>query len=161
MRADSSPSGFRSRIREIWHDEKPIEEAFAPQSVTITLEDEIDISRGDMLVKANNPPQVGQDFEAMICWFSRNPMPARAKFILRHSTRETQAMIREVRYQVDINTLHKIEDVDSFKLNEIGRICLRTAAPLIHDAYRRNRQTGSFVLIDPGTNETVAAGMIL
>jgi sulfate adenylyltransferase subunit 1 len=155
------PSGFKSRVKEIWHNEEALEEAFAPQSVAITLEDEIDISRGDMLVKANNPPKVGQDFEAMICWFSQNPMPPRAKFILRHSTRETQAMIREVRYQVDINTLHKIEGVDTFKLNEIGRICLRTAAPLIHDSYRRNRQTGSFVLIDPGTNETVAAGMIL
>ena len=155
------PSGFKTRVKQIWQDEKPIDEAYAPQSVAITLEDEIDISRGDMLVKANNPPEVGQDLEAMICWFSRNPMQPRAKFILRHSTRETQAVIREVRYQVDINTLHKIEGVDTFQLNEIGRISLRTAAPLIHDAYRRNRQTGSFVLIDPRSNETVAAGMIL
>jgi sulfate adenylyltransferase subunit 1 len=155
------PSGFKTRIKEIWWNGKSLEETFAPQSATITLADEIDISRGDMIVKANNPPKVGQDIEAMICWFSNKPMPPRAKFVIRHTTRETQAIIREVRYQVDVNTLHKIEGVDTFALNEIGRISLRTAVPLIHDSYRRNRNTGSFILIDPHTNETVAAGMIV
>ena len=155
------PSGFTTHIKAIHSPEGELSEAFAPQSVCITLTDEIDISRGDMLVKANNPPGVSQDIEAMICWFSARPMPPRAKLVVRHSTRETQAIVREVKYHVDINTLHKVEGVEGFAMNDIGRISLRTAAPLIHDPYRRNRQTGSFILIDPGTNETVAAGMIL
>jgi sulfate adenylyltransferase subunit 1 len=137
-----------------------MDEAYAPQSVCLTLTDEIDISRGDTLVKTNNAPEVSQDIEAMICWFSPKTMPPRAKLVLRHTTLETQAVVREVRYHVDINTLHKIEGVDSFQMNDIGRVSLRTAAPLIHDSYRKNRITGSFILVDPGTNETVAAGMI-
>jgi sulfate adenylyltransferase subunit 1 len=155
------PSGFRTKVKAIWHDGGNLPEAFAPQSVCLTLHDEIDISRGDMIVKANNPPEVSQDIEAMICWFSPRPMPQRAKFILRHTTRETQVLLKEIRYQVDINTLHKVEGVDSFVMNDIGRVALRSAVPLIHDAYRRNRLTGSFILVDPGTNETVAAGMIV
>ena len=155
------PSGFKSRIKAIHTPNRELGEAFAPQSICLTLTDEIDISRGDMLVKENNPPHVGQDIEAMICWFSAKPMPPRAKLVLRHTTLETKAIVQEIKYHVDINTLHKIEGVDTFQMNDIGRITLRTAAPLIHDSYRRNRQTGSFVLIDPGTNETVAAGMII
>jgi len=155
------PSGFTTQIKTIHTADGALEEAFAPQSVTLTLRDEIDISRGDMIVKPNSPPKVGQDIEAMICWFSNKPMQSRAKLILRHTTRELQAVVRDVKYHVDINTLHKIEGVDSFAMNDIGRITLRTAGPLIHDSYRRNRHTGSFVLIDPGTNETVAGGMIL
>ncbi|MCX6875090.1 MAG: GTP-binding protein [Verrucomicrobia bacterium] len=155
------PSGFTSRIKAIHGPGGDLDEAFAPQSVCITLTDEIDISRGAMLVKANNPPQVGQDLEAMICWFSPRAMPPRAKLMLRHTTQETQAVVRDVRYHVDINTLHKIEGVDGFAMNDIGRISLRAAVPLFYDSYRRNRQTGSFILIDPGTNETVAAGMIV
>ncbi len=155
------PSGFTTKIKAIQTADGELDEAFAPQSVTITLEDEIDISRGDTLVKSNNPPNVSQDIEAMICWFSNKPMVNRAKLILRHTTQETKAIIQDVKYLVDINTLHKIDDADSFEMNDIGRISLRTAAPLIHDSYRRNRNTGSFILIDPGTNETVAAGMII
>ncbi len=155
------PSGFKSRIKGIHTPNGDIQEAFAPQSICLTLTDEIDISRGDTLVKSNNPPEVSQDIEAMICWFSSKPMPPRAKLVLRHTTQETKAIIQEVKYHVDINTLHKIEGVDSFQMNDIGRITLRTAVPLIHDSYRRNRSTGSFILIDPGTNETVAAGMIV
>jgi len=155
------PSGFASRVKTVHTADGELEEGFAPQSVTLTLHDEIDISRGDMIVKKNNPPQVGQDLEAMICWFSNKAMPPRAKLLLRHTTLETQAMIREVKYHVDINTLHKIEGVESFSINDIGRISLRTAMPVIHDPYRRNRHTGSFILIDPGSNETVAAGMIV
>ena len=155
------PSGFTTRIREIHTVDGPQEEAFAPQSVTLTLANEIDVSRGDMIVKANNPPEVTQDIEAMICWFSQTPMAARGKYILRHTTRETQAVIKDIRYKVDINTLHKVEEVTSFAMNDIGRITLRTATPLIRDAYRRNRITGSFILIHPGTNETVGSGMIL
>jgi sulfate adenylyltransferase subunit 1 len=155
------PSGFATRIKEIHTADGPLAEAFAPQSVTLTLEDEIDISRGDMIVKKNNPPLVAQDLEAMVCWFSQKSMPSRAKLILRQTTREMQAIVTSVKYLVDINTLHKVENVDTFAMNEIGRITLRTASPVIYDAYRRNRQTGSFILVDPGTNETVAAGMLL
>lgn len=155
------PSGFKTRVKAIHSPDGELEEAFAPQSVCITLTEEIDISRGDTLVKSNNPPQVSQDIEAMICWFSSKPMPPKAKLVIRHTTQETKAIIQGVKYHVDINTLHKIEGVDSFSMNDIGRITLRTAVPLIHDSYRRNRSTGSFILIDPGTNETVAAGMIV
>ena len=155
------PSGFSTRVKNIHQDEKEIQEAFAPKSVTITLEDEIDISRGDMLVKANNPPKQGQDIEAMICWFSNTNLNPRGKFVIRHTTKETKAIVQGISYKVDINTLRKEEDTTSFSLNEIGRVSIRTAAPLFYDSYNKNRQTGSFILIDPGTNETVAAGMIL
>ena len=155
------PSGFTTHVKAIHSPDGELEEAFAPQSVCLTLTEEIDISRGDTLVKSNNPPRVEQDIEAMICWFSAKPMPPRAKLVVRHTTQETKAIIQEVKYHVDINTLHKIEGVDGFAMNDIGRISLRTAVPLIHDSYRRNRITGSFILIDPGTNETVAAGMII
>jgi len=155
------PSGFKSRVKAIHTADGELEEGFAPQSVCLTLTDEIDISRGDMLVKPNNPPAVEQDIEAMICWFSPKQMTPRAKLLVRHATQETKAVVQEVKYHVDINTLHKIEGVDTFQMNDIGRITLRTAAPLIHDSYRRNRTTGSFILVDPGTNETVAAGMIV
>ena len=155
------PSGFTTRIKAIHSPDGELKEAFAPQSVCLTLTEEIDISRGDTLVKSNNPPSVSQDLEAMICWFSNKPMPPNAKLVIRHTTQETKAIIQEVKYHVDINTLHKIEGVTGFAMNDIGRISLRTAVPLIHDSYRRNRITGSFILIDPGTNETVAAGMIV
>ena len=155
------PSGFTTRVKEIYKNSDTVAEAFAPESVTLTLADEIDISRGDMIVKPNNPPRVEQDIEAMICWFSQTPLAGRGKYIVRHTTRETQAIIKDVRYIVDINTLHKVEGVKTMNLNDIGRITMRTAIPLIHDSYRRNRITGSFVLIHPGTFETVAAGMII
>ena len=155
------PSGFTTRVKAIHSPDGELAEAFAPQSVCLTLTDEIDISRGDTLVKANNPPCVSQNIEAMICWFSARPMAYRAKLIVRHTTLETKAIIQQVKYHVDIKTLHKIEGVDSFNMNDIGRISLRTAVPLIHDSYRRNRTTGSLILIDPNTHETVAAGMIV
>ncbi|MDB4311126.1 sulfate adenylyltransferase subunit CysN [Akkermansiaceae bacterium] len=155
------PSGFGTKVKKIYQDETEIDKAFAPQSVTITLEDEIDISRGDMLVKENNPPKQGQDIEAMICWFSNKSLTQRGKFIIRHTTKETKAIVEKISYKVDVNTLRKVEDVSDFSLNEIGRVSLRTAAPLFYDSYNKNRQTGSFILVDPGTNETVAAGMIL
>lgn len=156
------PSGFSTTIESIHlPGGKEVAEAFAPQSVVMTLKDEIDISRGDMLVKANNPPRQGQDLEAIVCWFSRKPMEPRGKYLLRHTTRETQAIVQELRYQVDIETLHKRENVEALGMNDIGRIALRAATPLFHDSYRRNRLTGSFVLVDPGTYETVAAGMIV
>lgn len=156
------PSGFKSRIKAIHTANGELDEAFYPLSVAVTLEDEIDISRGDMIVKPNNQPRVEQDIEAMICWFSDSKsLQPRGKYIIRHTTREAKAVVREVRYKVNINTLHKIEDDPEFKLNDIGRIALRTSSPLLHDSYRRNRQTGGFILIDEQTNETVAAGMIL
>ncbi len=154
------PSGFKSRIREIHTADGPMEEAFSPLSVTLLLEDEIDTSRGDMIVKPNNPPQVGQDIDAMICWFGEKPLAPRGRYLLRHTSREVQAVIREVKYKVNINNLHKIEDDLEFRMNDIGQISLRTSAPVIFDAYSKNRITGSFILIDAGTNETVAAGMI-
>jgi sulfate adenylyltransferase subunit 1 len=156
------PSGFESKIKSIHTMEQSLDEAYAPMSVAMTLEDEIDISRGDMIVKPNNVPEVSQDIEAMICWFSSTKsLLGRGKFILRHTTNEVQALINEVRYKVNINTLHKIEDDLELKLNEIGRVSIRTSAPIFTDAYSKNRITGSFILIDPLTNETVAAGMIL
>jgi sulfate adenylyltransferase subunit 1 len=156
------PSGFSTRIKKIHlPGGKELDEAFPPQSVVMTLEDEIDISRGDMLVKANNPPEASQDVEAMVCWFSQKPMETRGKYLLRHTTKETKAIVQELRYQVDIETLHKKEGTSALGMNDIGRISLRTASPLFYDSYRRNRLTGSFILIDPGTHETVAAGMIV
>jgi sulfate adenylyltransferase subunit 1 len=155
------PSGFSSKVKKIYQDESELNEAFAPQSVTITLEDEIDLSRGDMLVKANNPPRQGQDIEAMVCWFSNTNLNLRGKFVIRHTTKETKAIVQKISYKVDINTLRKEEETSDFSLNEIGRISLRTASPLFYDSYNQNRQTGSFILVDPGTNETVAAGMII
>ena len=155
------PSGFTSRVKKIHQDETELGEAFAPQSITMTLEDEIDISRGDMIVKANNPPHQSQDIEAMICWFSNTPLLARNKVIIRHTTKETKAIVQAIQYKVDVNTLHKQEDSTDLKLNEIGRISLRTAAPLFYDSYQKNRNTGSFILIDPRTDETLAAGMII
>ena len=155
------PSGFNAKIKAIHTMAGELEEAFAPLSVTFTLDREIDISRGDMIVKSNRPPKCDQDLEAMICWFSEKPMNPRGKFFVRHTTKETKALVRDIKYKVDINTLHKIEDDLEFKLNDIGRISLRTAAPVCYDSYSKNRATGSFILIDAFTNETVAAGMII
>ncbi len=156
------PSGFTTKVKAIYSGEKELEEAFSPLSVTLTLEDEIDISRGNMIVKENSPPKVGQDIEAMVCWFSEKVSPTpRSKFIVRHTSNETKAMVQKINYKVDVNTLHRVENDSTFNLNDIGRISLRTSAPLIYDTYKRNRSTGSFILIDPNTNETVGAGMII
>ncbi len=156
------PSGFSTTIKTIHVGEDELKEAYSPLSVTMTLNNEIDISRGNLISKANNPPTVDQDIEAMICWFSDNTkLQGRSKFIVRHTTNETKAIVTEVKYKVNINNLHKIEDDKVFTLNDIGCISLRTSSPLIYDSYKKNRSTGSFILIDPITNETVAAGMIV
>jgi sulfate adenylyltransferase subunit 1 len=155
------PSGFTSRVKSIELDGESIEEAFAPMSVTMTLEDEIDISRGDMIVRPNNVPNVGQDLDVMLCWMNQRPLQGRTKLVLKHTTKDCQAMVKEILYKVNVNTLHREEGVDQLALNEIGRVSIRAANPLFFDAYRRNRQTGSVILIDPNTNETVAAGMII
>jgi sulfate adenylyltransferase subunit 1 len=156
------PSGFTTKIKAIESMDGPQQEVFAPMSATITLEDEIDMSRGDMLVKANNQPVPTQDIDAMVCWFSSDkPLAGRGKYILRHTTKEVKAIVTEVCYKININTLRKIEDDLTLNLNDIGRIKVRTSAPLIADSYKSNRTTGSFVLIDELTNATVAAGMII
>ena len=156
------PSGFSTKIQKILAGDQERDDAFYPQSVTILLEDEIDVSRGDMLVKPNNQPRMSQDLDARVCWFSgTKKLTKGAKFIFRHTTKEAQAIVSEIRYKVDVNSLRKVEEVDHFDMNEIGRICLRVSQPVFHDAYRRNRNTGSFILVDPFTNETLAAGMII
>ncbi len=155
------PSGFSTRIKAIHTNDGELKEAFHPLSVVMTLEDEIDISRGDMLVKPLNQPHVGQDLDLMLCWFSeKTRLESRGKYILRHTTRDVKALVREICYRVDVNSLHKVEGVDHLALNEIGRVKLRTASPLFYDSYRRNRSTGSVILIDEFSNQTVAAGMI-
>jgi bifunctional enzyme CysN/CysC len=130
-------------------------------SVAVTLADEIDISRGDMLVRPNNRPIVGQDLEAMLCWMAPTPLRPGGRYALKHTTRSTRAIVRELRYRVEVNTLHRDEDAQTLELNEIGRVTLRTTTPLLYDPYRRNRATGGFILIDESTNETVAAGMLI
>jgi sulfate adenylyltransferase subunit 1 len=155
------PSGFISKIKTVELDGESIEEAFSPMSVTMTLEDEIDISRGDMLVRPGNGPHVGQDLEIMVCWMNQRPLTNRTKVILRHTTKECQAMVKDIKYKVNVNTLHREEGVDQIHMNDIARISLRSAHPIFYDTYRRNRQTGSVILIDAYTYETIAAGMII
>ncbi|MEZ4874786.1 MAG: sulfate adenylyltransferase subunit CysN [Flavobacteriaceae bacterium] len=155
------PSGFTSKIKSIDTFENSLEEAFAPMSISITLEDDIDISRGDMIVKTNNQPQPVQEFDAMICWLNNQPARPRAKYTILHTSNEQKAMINEVVYKIDINTYNREEEDKELKMNDIARIKVRTTRPLMIDEYRENRITGSFVLIDDATHETVAAGMIL
>ena len=155
------PSGFTSRIKAIHTHDGELKEAFYPNSCAITLEDEIDISRGDMLVKPNNKPRIEQEIDCMICWFSeKRPLRAGDKLMLRHTTREMKAIVKAIHYKVNVNTLHKNEDAAEVVLNEIARVHLRVASPLFFDEYSRNRITGSLVLVDPFTNETLAGGMI-
>mgnify|MGYP001290208438 CR=1 FL=1 len=130
-------------------------------SVSITLQDEIDISRGDMIVKENNVPRIEQDFDIMICWMNEKKLTPRGKYILRHTSKECRCMIKEVKYKMNINTLHRNEEDTEIGLNDIGRISIRTTAPLFVDSYRRNRYTGSVILVDENTFETVGAGMII
>ena len=155
------PSGFSTKIKKILLADQEINEAFYPQSVTILLEDEIDVSRGDMLVKPNNQPVSSQDLEARICWFSSiKKLRSGTKCLFRQTTQEVQALVLNIRYKVDVNTLRKKEDDTEFGMNDIGRISLRTSSPIFYDSYRRNRNTGSFILVDPFSNETLAAGML-
>ena len=154
------PSGMQSRVKEIFVGADAVERAFPPQSVTITLESNIDLSRGDMLVRENNQPQSLQEIDAQLCWMGEEALNPGVRYIVRHGTTAVKSMIREVLYKVDINTLHRNEDDKQVGMNDIARVRLRTASPLLADDYRRNRTTGSFILIDPGTNLTVAAGFI-
>lgn len=154
------PSGFTSRVKDIVTLDGNLEEAFAPMSVTITLEDDIDISRGDMIVRENNKPEVSQDIDMMICWLNKKPLQLNGKYSLKHTTKDVRCIVKEIQYKVDINTLHREEDDFNVGMNDIARIRVRTTAPLFFDRYARNRNTGSLILIDEGTNETVGAGMI-
>jgi sulfate adenylyltransferase subunit 1 len=155
------PSGFVSTIKTIELNGEAIAEAFAPMSVTMTLEDEIDVSRGDMIVRENNVPEVGQDVDVLVTWMSQKPLQARTKVVIKHTTNECVGMISTLKYKVDINTLHRIEGIDKVEMNDIARISIRTSKPLFYDAYKRNRKTGSLIIIDEQTNETIGAGMII
>jgi sulfate adenylyltransferase subunit 1 len=155
------PSGFNSKIKSINFGEEKIKEAFAPMSVTITLEDEIDISRGDIIAKPNNQPESAQDIDVMLCWMNQKAINTNTKFYIRHTSKEVRGVLKEIQYKLDINSLSRIENVDTLNMNDIARVKIRTAQPLFFDNYRKNRITGSLILIDEGTNETVAAGMIV
>jgi bifunctional enzyme CysN/CysC len=156
------PSGFTSTIRSIETAEGPLDEAYSPMSITMTLDDDLDISRGDMICRPHNHATVGQDIDAMVCWLTEgSALQPGMKLAIKHTTRTARAMARELLYRLDVNTLHRDESAQSLELNEIGRVVLRTTAPLFFDEYRRNRFTGSFILIDETTNSTVGAGMIL
>jgi len=154
------PSGFSSTIASIDTLDGPVDEAYPPMSVTVRLTDDIDVSRGDMLCRPGNRPDATQDIDAMVCWLSETPMKPRGKYLIKHTTREAKALVSDLQYRLDVNTLHRDESADALSLNEIGRMTLRTTQPLFVDEYRRNRWTGSFVLIDEFTFATVAAGMI-
>ena len=155
------PSGFTSYIKSIDTFNQRVKEAFSPMSVCITLKDDIDVSRGDMLVKADNKPMINQDVDLMICWMNEKNMLLKGKYTIRHTSQTARCIIKEVKYKIDINSLHRLKDDKVIGLNDIGRISLRVTKPLFIDSYRRNRNTGSIILIDEATNETVAAGMII
>ena len=155
------PSGFTSKIKSIDTFEGEVAEAFSPMSVCMTLTDNIDISRGDMLVRENNKPTIEQDIDVMICWMNEKKMIPKGKYTIRHTSQTARCIIKEVKYKMDINTLHRMEDKKEIGLNDIGRITIHTTKPLFFDSYRRNRNTGSIILVDEATNETVAAGMII
>jgi bifunctional enzyme CysN/CysC len=156
------PTGFTSTIAAIDTPDGPVEEAVPPMSVTIRLADDLDVSRGDMICRPNNQPDIGQDVDAMLCWFGeRSSLKPGTKYALKQTSKWTRALIKDLHYRLEINSLHRDETADSLSLNEIGRVTLRTTAPLFSDDYRRNRSTGSFILVDEASNDTVAAGMIL
>jgi sulfate adenylyltransferase subunit 1 len=156
------PSGRHTRIQRIDSEGgRAIEEAFPPMSVTLLLEDDLDVSRGDMICRAHNHPVPTRDLDAMVCWMSDMPLRARGRYGIKHTTRNARAIVDALRYRIDVNTLHRDEEAAELGLNQIGRVHLRTSAPLLVDEYRRNRATGSFILIDEATNDTVGGGMIL
>jgi sulfate adenylyltransferase subunit 1 len=155
------PSGVKSKIKSIDTFDGEAEEAFSPMSVCITLTDDIDISRGDMLVRENNKPNIAQDIDVMICWMNEKKMMPNGKYVIRHTSQTTRCIIKEVKYKMDINSLHRMEDEKEIGLNDIGRVTIRTTKPLLFDSYTRNRNTGSIILVNEATNETVAAGMII
>jgi len=156
------PSGFTSTIAAIDTADGPVDEAVPPMSVTIRLADDLDVSRGDMICRPNNRPESGQDVEAMLCWFSeRATLRPGGKYALKHTSKWVRALVTDLQYRLDVNTLHRDEHATALELNEIGRVALRTTQPLFYDDYRRNRATGAFILVDEATNDTLAGGMIL
>jgi sulfate adenylyltransferase subunit 1 len=155
------PSGFKSIIKSIELNGVQIQEAFAPMSITMTLEDEVDSSRGDMIVRENNVPKISQDLEVLVSWMNLNPLIEKTKVVIKHTTNECIGMVKELKYKIDINTLHRVEKIEKMEMNDIGRISIRTSKPIFYDEYKRNRKTGSIILIDPQTNETIGAGMII
>jgi len=155
------PSGFQSKIKSIDTFDGEVAEAFAPMSVSITLEDDIDVTRGDMIARPNNQPTVCQEVELMMCWLDNKSLNPTGKYILRHTSNEVRAKVKEVRYKVDVNTLHKNEYDLEIKMNDIARVKLRLAKPIFTDSYSKNRITGSVILIDEATNITVASGMVI
>jgi len=160
------PSGFSAKVESIrplhsFSMEDTIDEAFSPMSVTMTLDSDIDISRGDMIVRENNVPHVSQDVDLMICWMSEKKLVPGGKYALKHTSKDVRCIVKEVRYKIDINSLHRNEEDNEIGMNDIARILVRTTTPLFFDKYRRNRVTGSVILVDEGTNETVGACMII
>ena len=155
------PSGFISKIKSIETFNGPLSEAFAPMSVVIQLTDDVDVSRGDMLVRSNNQPDLNQDIEIMMCWLDNKAPHPKSKYIIKHTTSEAKAIIKKIRYKLDVNTLHRNVENLNIGMNDVARVQLRTTKPLLTDAYRKNRTTGSIILIDESTHETVAAGMII
>lgn len=155
------PSGFKSTIKTIELDGKQLEEAFPPMSVTMTLNDDVDVSRGDMIVRENNIPHESQDLDLMICWMDKSLLTTPKKVYIKHTTKECLAIVKEINYRLDINTLHRVEGVSNIGMNDIARIKVRSSQPLFTDTYNRNKMTGAVILIDESTNNTVAAGMIL
>ncbi|MER6626580.1 sulfate adenylyltransferase, partial [Streptomyces sp. NPDC000931] len=156
------PSGLSTRIAKIRTADGEVAEAFSPMSVTLLLEDEIDISRGDMICRPNNTPTVSQDIEAMVCWMTdARKLTPRSRLLVKHTTRTAKVVVKDLRYRLDVNSLHRDEAADHLALNEIGRVRLRSTQPLFVDEYAKNRQTGGFILIDEATNTTVGAGMVV
>jgi len=155
------PSGFTSKIKSIDTMDGSLQEAYAPMSVNITLEDDIDVSRGDMIVRENNQSNINQDIDLMICWLNDKKMQLNGKYAVKHTSNDVRCIVKDVIYKVNINNLHRIEDDKEVNMNDIARITIRTTKPLLFDKYTRNRFTGSLILIDEGTNETVGAGMII
>jgi bifunctional enzyme CysN/CysC len=155
------PSGLTAKIRRIDTADGAVSEAYPPMSVTLVLDEDIDISRGDMICRPHNQPTAAQDIEAMICWMAADrALRPRSRLVIKHTTRATKAIIRDLHYRLDVNTLHRDESAAELRLNEIGRVHLRATQPLFCDPYARNRLTGGIILIDESTNATVGAGMI-
>jgi sulfate adenylyltransferase large subunit len=154
------PSGMTSKIAGIDLFDREIPEAYPPMSVTIRLEDDVDVSRGDMICRPQNAPKPSQDIDAMICWMTNEPLRPRQKLAIKHTTRSGRALVKDIQYRLDVNTLHRDQETKELGLNEIGRVQLRTTVPLLCDPYSKNRTTGSFILIDEATGVTVGGGMI-
>lgn len=162
VRHVDSTSGFESMIATIDTADGPVDEAFPPMAVTITLGDDIDVGRGDMLCRPHNVPTVAQEVDAHVCWMDESAsLAVGRKYAIKHTTRWARALVKELTYRIDVNTLHRDEEATELTLNEIGRLHVRVTQPLFVDTYQQNRQTGAFILVDESTNKTVAAGMIM